>query len=72
MDLEHFFKTQWRMLTKLSNGNELSTVHLPTNLTGMETYESCWFYPNGKSEVVARYFSREKAVEGHCELLRAG
>lgn len=72
MDLEHFFVNQWQMKSKLPNGNELSTVALPVSLYGAETYESCWFYPNGKSEVVARYFSREEAHEGHCELLRAG
>ena len=31
-------------------------------------YESCLFYSNGNSEVVAEYVSQEQALEGHVEL----
>ena len=69
LNLAKFWPDQWQMKTACPNGDELSTVQLPS-LNGSEAYESCWFYKDGTSEVVARYFSREQAVVGHSELLR--
>jgi len=69
LNLEKFFATQWKLQTKLPNGDELSTVAVPAVLEGCESYESCWFYANGKNEVVALYYSKEMAVRGHCALL---
>lgn len=69
LNLKKFFDTQWKMQTKLPNGNKLSTVAVPPLYEGCESYESCWFYANGKSEVVATYYSQEMATRGHCALL---
>ena len=63
--LARFFQNQWQMKTTLPNGNELSTVQLPNR-----QYESCWFYANNTSEVVAVYRGREEAVAGHTQLLQ--
>lgn len=53
----------------------LSTVELPkvmfedgTDLYGDRPYESCLFFINGDSDVVARYATQEEAIAGHVEL----
>jgi hypothetical protein len=53
----------------------LSTVELPiikldenSNLYGDTPYESCLFFANGESDVVARYKTKEEAIAGHVEL----
>ena len=53
----------------------LSTVELPkvmfedgTELYGDRLYESCLFFINGDSDVVARYATQEEAIAGHVEL----
>lgn len=33
-----------------------------------ESYESCLFFANGDSEIVARYQTQEEATMGHIEL----
>ena len=53
----------------------LSTVELPKfimddgmDLYGDTPYESCLFFINGDSDVVARYATQEEAIAGHVEL----
>jgi len=53
----------------------LSTVELPrvtfedgTELYGDRPYESCIFFANGDSDVLARYATQEEAIAGHVEL----
>ena len=53
---------------------QLSTVELPkfimedgTDLYGA-SYESCIFFSDGNSDVVARYSTQEEAIAGHKEL----
>lgn len=53
----------------------ISTVELPkimfedgTDLYGDRPYESCLFFANGDSDVVARYHTQEEALAGHVEL----
>lgn len=54
---------------------KLSTVELPkvmfedgTDLYGDRLYESCIFFANGDSDVIARYATQEEAIAGHVEL----
>ena len=54
---------------------QLSTVKLPTvtfndgmDLYGDTPYESCLFFANGDSDVIARYETQEEALAGHVEL----
>lgn len=54
---------------------QLSTVELPrvtfedgSDLYGDRPYESCLFFANGDSDVVARYATQEEAIAGHVEL----
>lgn len=54
---------------------QLSTVELPrvmfedgSDLYGDRPYESCLFFANGDSDVVARYTTQEEAIAGHVEL----
>ena len=46
----------------------LSTVELISNFYGDTPYESCIFFANGDSDVVARYATQEQAIAGHVEL----
>jgi len=52
----------------------LSTVELPIIPLSEdqelynEKFESCLFFINGDSEVIARYATKEEAIEGHVEL----
>lgn len=53
----------------------VSTVELPKitfdngmDLYGNTPYESCIFFANGDSDVVARYATQEEAIAGHVEL----
>lgn len=47
---------------------QLSTVSLPISHYPNEPYESCLFFANGDSDVVARYKTLEEAIAGHVEL----
>ena len=49
---------------------QLSTVELHPGMFGMvgAPYESCLFFANGESDVVARYATQEEALAGHVEL----
>lgn len=47
---------------------QLSTVELPTIMLSElfnEQFESCLFFINGNSEVIARYATQEDAIKGH-------
>ena len=46
----------------------LSTVELPARFYPVTPYESCLFFANGESDVVARYYTQEDAIAGHVEL----
>lgn len=49
----------------------LSTVELQETILGLykkTPYESCLFFANGDSDVVARYATQEEALAGHVEL----
>lgn len=49
----------------------LSTVELIKPFKGLyeeDAYESCLFFKNGESDVVARYTTQEEAIAGHIEL----
>ena len=46
----------------------LSTVELDSRIYKDTPYESCVFFANGDSDVVARYSSQEEAIAGHVEL----
>jgi hypothetical protein len=65
---------RWKMVTTLSNGDQLSTVELPFPTSA---YESCWFYAKNfkgldedGSEVVATYSNAFDAFDGHIALLK--
>jgi hypothetical protein len=47
---------------------QLSTVELPREFYPDTPYESCLFFANGDSDVVARYATQQEAIEGHMEL----
>ena len=47
---------------------QLSTVDLPWDHYKDTPYESCLFFANGESDVVARYKTQEEAIAGHVEL----
>ena len=46
----------------------LSTVELDSRIYKDTPYESCVFFANGDSDVVARYATQEDAIAGHEEL----
>lgn len=46
----------------------VSTVELPWEHYKDTPYESCIFYANGESDVIARYATQEEAIAGHVEL----
>ena len=48
--------------------NYLSTVELPHKIYPKNPYESCVFFANGESDVIARYATQEEALAGHVEL----
>lgn len=62
-EVKDFFENQWKVLTVLPNGTEVSTVELPTMFGPV--WETCLFYTNDLSNVVAQYSSIEAAVKGH-------
>lgn len=71
INLAKFLPTQWRLNTHLPNGNELSTVELPPlRESRPNRFESCWFYADGTSEVVATHPDRETAIKEHHELVQ--
>lgn len=47
---------------------QLSTVELPRRFYPHNPYESCIFFANGESDVLARYATQEEALAGHVEL----
>ena len=61
-------RDQWQVLTRLPNGNEISTVKLPEQFYDNQ-WETCVFYAEGSSNVVAVYDSVEEAVKGHAFLV---
>ena len=44
---------------------EISTVKLNSAAFGSDQYETCMFYDNGDSNVVARYRTLAEAVKNH-------
>jgi hypothetical protein len=53
------------------NGTTISTVLLYKNTDrSPEKFETCMFYPNGDSDVVAMYSSRQEAIDGHNRIVR--
>jgi hypothetical protein len=46
----------------------VSTVELNQSIYGDYRFESCVFFANGESDVVARYDTQEEAIAGHVEL----
>jgi hypothetical protein len=46
----------------------LSTVELSSQFYPKTPYESCIFYANGDSNVLARYATKEEALAGHEKL----
>jgi len=46
----------------------LSTVELDSFAYKDTPYESCIFYANGESEVLARYKTKKEAIAGHIKL----
>ena len=44
---------------------EISTVKLNSAAFGSDQYETCMFYDNGDSNVVARYKTLAEAVKNH-------
>jgi len=67
-ELKDFFENQWKVLTVLPNGTEVSTVELPTMFGPV--WETCLFYTNDLSNVVAQYSSIEEAVKGHSFIVK--
>jgi hypothetical protein len=49
---------------------EISTVKLNSAAVAGDQYETCVFYESGKSNVVARYPTRERAIQGHNRLVQ--
>ena len=46
----------------------LSTVELDSFVYKDTPYESCIFYANGDSEVLARYKTKKEAIAGHVQI----
>lgn len=57
----------WQIVTRMPNGNEVSTVNIPWD---QSRWETCVFYPNGSSDVVGVYFSQADAAQGHIETVQ--
>jgi len=60
------FGKQWQLINTFGR-TEVSTVELP-NIPGFDLgyrFETCVFFRDGSSEVVARYQSRAEATLGH-------
>jgi len=68
-EVKDFFENQWKVLTVLPNGTEVSTVELPGMSGSVPLWETCLFYTNDSSNVVAQYSSIEEAVKGHSFLV---
>jgi len=47
---------------------QLSTVELGLGGIAGDRFESCLFWADGESDVVARYATREQAYQGHRDL----
>ena len=58
------FRKQWQLIDRFSR-TEVSTVELPGILDLGHRFETCVFFRNGSSEVVARYDTQAAATEGH-------
>lgn len=71
---------RWQLLSDNGDMNDqpsaqLSTVAMPFSSARLlheigYAYESCIFYADGNSDVVARYNRKEDAVAGHNQLCR--
>ena len=52
-------------------GTTISTVLLYKNTASdQDKYETCMFFPNGDSTVVAMYSSNHEAIDGHNRIIR--
>lgn len=71
------FANRWQIkTTDTRTGNELCTTEMPSlegwGLPGLGyRYESCMFMPDGDSEVLDRYQTRQQAEDGHQKLVLA-
>ena len=73
MTLNSMRKKRWQIVSDDSvwmfpADTQLSTVSLPVEIYPDTPYESCLFFINGESDVVARYATQEDAIAGHVEL----
>lgn len=70
------FDNRWQIKSlDTRTGNELFTTEMPRvedfGLPGLGyRYESCLFYADGDSDVLARYDTQEEALLGHQRLMR--
>ena len=51
--------------TTTATGVDVSTIELSPLFAGGSRFETCLFFPNGDSEVVDTYTTKESAKEGH-------
>jgi hypothetical protein len=77
--INHNRRNRWQIVSDDSvwmfpPDTTLSTVELPVLTVGDwalyegTPYESCIFFANGDSDVIARYKTKEEAIAGHVEL----
>jgi len=58
------FREQWQLIDTFDR-TEVSTVEMPEILMLGYRFETCVFFHNGSSEVVARYDTQAAATQGH-------
>jgi hypothetical protein len=65
-------KNQWQVMTVLPNGDEISTVELPTYCRQPSSYpfETCVFPKAGPSNVVGKFETKEEAIRAHVFLVQ--
>ena len=65
-------KPNWQLMTVLPNGDEISTVELPTYCLhpGSYPFETCVFPKVGTSNVVGKFKSKEEAIRAHLFLVQ--
>jgi hypothetical protein len=65
-------KPEWQVITVLPNGNEISTVQLPSHCIHewSRPFETCVFEKNGASNVVGQFDSKEEAIKAHVFLVQ--
>lgn len=59
------FKLPEKVALDCVGDTEISTVKLNSAAVGSDQYETCMFYDNGDSNVVARYKTLAEAVKNH-------